>query len=513
MFGLTLTTPRPKVNTTNKHRSRFFRHTLLAAMVGLLVAACGGDVPAPVNTNPPPITTITTVTPSPVETPTTNATTTTVTDVETTEGPSEETTTTTTTEEAETTTTSAPVIADTTTDTTTDTTQPEEQPRGVPTDDLVFEESLLGTRETIRDTLRGPVVLLTPSTAEEVVGWSHVKEKLGGQGGEGIKIMLEGWTVGHYRAGDGTEAEIVLSLLLVADFEDDSQFDTLSLFAPDARSRGDQPVVASRVVFRSTTPAPVAVDWVDPTIWAAFVPGEERYIQVRLTIPGDTDHLMVTVADAVAFDIRPQDPGEWGQIAELDTASTTSASTTEELFSPCRSSEECSAYGLDGYDRVELLLLDAGADWVDIQLRVLPQPTTREGLSSTDVQAWYQPGGEVWYPSDDAWYHFVENRGAAFFFIEMPVRAEALYVRWVTPDGTELLWKTIGLLKDTLFANPGWVWESANAVPVADRVCWAYWTGNADPYEMFDGSYRSRLGEEIPVTPEMIDWAVGEVCN
>ena len=149
---------------------------------------------------------------------------------------------------------------------------------------------------------------------------------------------------------------------------------------------------------------------------------------------------------------------------------------------------------------------------------VRPAPTTREGMTNTDITAWYE-GGETWHPVHDAWAFVVENDGWTQISFDFPIREQPLYVRWDTPRGVPLVWKTTTLLRERLFANQDWVWEAEvpawaepEAVLAADRVCWAHWEGD-DPYGMFPEPVDVGDGTTVEVSDSMIAWVVDEVCQ
>ena len=179
---------------------------------------------------------------------------------------------------------------------------------------------------------------------------------------------------------------------------------------------------------------------------------------------------------------------------------------------------QCFRYGRLRRDQFAFLL--GAAQWgIAFQLSVRPPPTTREGMTNTDLSAWYEPGGEVWHPVRDAWERYVKNRGETQFSLRMPVLEQPMYIQWDTPGGTVLVWKTVATLRETLFSNPDWVWEAEvpewaeyEAILAADRICWAHWTG-ADPYELFPMPVDAGDGTTVEITDGMIAWVVEEVCQ
>ena len=99
------------------------------------------------------------------------------------------------------------------------------------------------------------------------------------------------------------------------------------------------------------------------------------------------------------------------------------------------------------------------------------------------------------------------------------VYGRGVYVQWERPDGKTLLWKTIAMVRDRLFSNSDWVWDSTysgvaewEAVVVADRICWAHWTGATNPYALYPDPVDIFGGGSVTITAHMIDWVTTEVC-
>ena len=191
----------------------------------------------------------------------------------------------------------------------------------------------------------------------------------------------------------------------------------------------------------------------------------------------------------------------------------------QELFVSCFTAAECGSLGLTGFGPVIMYFLGEDSDSFDFQIFQIPQPTTREGMTNTDLRLWYEDKPDiVWSPEGDPWESWIDN-GAVRVKVNMPIRPEYLYVQWERPDGKTLLWKTIATVGDRLFSNPDWVWESTNpasaelgAIRFADRICWAHWTGAADPHALFPDPVDVPGDEQVNITTDMIDWVTTEVC-
>ena len=364
-----------------------------------------------------------------------------------------------------------------------------------------------------------PVVFLLPSTAEEVIGWS-VKTAPVGTGG--LLIVLDGWRVDHYPTSTG-DADLVVTLFvsLVGDFDTSDGPSQLSLFYDGAREEGVQAAMGMRHTVLGL-PEPVAVNWVDPLVWVPVVPGEERPLWFQWTVPSDTERLEILLVHEVKFLVFPQDPGVWGTTRET-TISVSPSEETADLVAPCwpsSSRTECARYDLGGYEGAVMGVREEWDGGLAFYLSVTPPPSTREGMTVADLRFWYEGNAdEVWYPKVDPWSYWA-GQGSVGFVVDMPSRPDYLYMQWQQPDGTTLLWKTVGMVSDRLFDNPEWVWESntpasaeAAAVETADRICWAYWTETADPYGLFPFPVLMVNGGSVTITTEMVDWVLSEVCS
>ena len=84
---------------------------------------------------------------------------------------------------------------------------------------------------------------------------------------------------------------------------------------------------------------------------------------------------------------------------------------TQDLFTSCFTQQECETLGIDNYQRISLRHLE---DWEQgklFQLSIQPLLATREGMSLTNLQFWYQDQPDtVWYPTSDFWDPLVSTK-------------------------------------------------------------------------------------------------------
>ena len=408
---------------------------------------------------------------------------------------------------------------------TTTTSRPPVEVEPPTTEDLIDDNPPLVAPE--EPVLPGPVptVLLLPATAQEVVGWSERTATLGDGGG--IDIVLDGWRVEHAEAGDGAELSVALFLTLVGAFETSTDLDSLtgpsalSLFYDGAREDGHVPVTAQRYVTGTDLAEPVDADRVDPLVWAPVAAGEERPLWFRWVVPDDTERLSATIANTVTFAVFPQDPGGWGNTRPAIAEPPADNPPAESLFVSCFTKEDCALLGMAGFDKVSMWFADEWEGGLGFEVLVAPPPTTSEGMTAADLRFWYEDQPDTWwYPSVDPWMFWVLSKGAVGFPVDMPFRGEFLYMSWDLPDGTTLVWKTTAMVQERLFADPDWIWDSTDAtwarreaVATADRVCWALWTGSADPYGLFPEPVGVVGGDPVTVTASMVDWVLEGVCQ
>ena len=195
----------------------------------------------------------------------------------------------------------------------------------------------------------------------------------------------------------------------------------------------------------------------------------------------------------------------------------TSATPDQQLFTSCRSPQDCRATGVVGFHGLFMQFMGEHSNGLIFGLDQWPPPTTQEGTANTDLKVWYEDQPDVvWSPVEDPWQLLVDNGEWTRVEVNMPSRPEYLYVQWERPDGKTLLWKTMGMVRDRLFSNNDWVWPSTHlsaATRVADRICWAHWTGTADPHVLFPDPVNIFGDEPVPITRDMIDWVITEVCQ
>ena len=352
--------------------------------------------------------------------------------------------------------------------------------------------------------------LLNPGTADDLVGWSHQDPRWGHDGG--IDIRLDGWSIAPGTGSSVLAVGLTVTLLGGYTLEDGQR--VLSLLPAADRQAGVHPVVAW-AVFPDRPAEQISHSGpVDPAIWAPVLPGEERQMAFRWDVPADATRLDVTIGNDIAYSVTTVQGGKWGTVVPP----TGTAGDPPGLFGSCFTPDECAEAGMDGYDSIVLRFYrEPPNGGIEFQLEVQPVPVSREGMTSADISARYE-GGETWHPRRDPWEGY-PGTGWAQIGLGMPLSEGLLFVRWDTPEGVALVWKTTARLRDGLFADPGWVWDTDpaeygvyEAVLVADRLCWAYWTG-VDPHGMFPEPVDTGDGTEVSVTESMVDWAVGEVCD
>ena len=365
---------------------------------------------------------------------------------------------------------------------------------------------------------------LNPGTSEDLVGWSHTEPVFGYEGG--ISVRLEGWSVTPTTTSDGVPLiELGLTVTLVGDYTLGDGQRPLSLLAAQTRESGQEPAVA--VAFFPDHPEQIISHSgpIDNSVWAPVVPGEERPVSFRWVVPGETARVDVTISNDITYSVTTQQ-GQWGTV----TAPARPVTDIENLFGSCFTVEECATFGMEGYERIVLRFYwEPPTGGIEFQLEVQPAPTTREGMTNTDLTAWYE-GGETWNPHRDVWEDYVADQGWVRIGLRMPLAAETLYLRWDTPEGVPLTWKTTATVRHSLFANPDWVWNTEvpewgeqEAILAADRICWAHWT-DTHPYVLFlkpvdtDGTITWVMevdvgdGTTAEITDDMIAWVVEELC-
>ena len=501
------------------------RLVLITVLVGMFLGACGSDDPSPstvVDTAPPttvaePTTTTvaseettTTTVMAVEEPPTTVTTTTTSTMPPATTAPA--TTTTTSTAAPTTTTPSTTTIPDETTTTTTVDTTPR-----VPAGDVIADSVTATAKEPISHTGVTPLGFLLPSTESTVVGWSTPSKARTRDGG--INIVLDGWEVEHFVKGDSGEVDITLFVTLVGAFTGTSE---MWLLGSDGREDGTRALRAGRQLAGTSNYVDAPIQWLDPRIWEPFRAGEERQLRFTWTIPADSLSFRVEIANSVTYLMYPQDPGRWGAshppLAQADP---------DDLSGSCYDGLECETMGLDRSNNTSLLFSDEWDGRLTFRIVPRPLPASSDGMVPTDVKAWYgDRPDQVWFPEGDPWFYLLSNE-AATVNLKLPARSRPLFVQWTRPDGRVLLWKTVATMRDVLFANPDWAWAATDpdwddfeqwdaavrSVGSADRICWAHWTGAADPFDLFPYPTYMADGSAVTVTDDMITWVVDNICS
>ena len=128
----------------------------------------------------------------------------------------------------------------------------------------------------------------------------------------------------------------------------------------------------------------------------------------------------------------------------------TSATPDQQLFTSCRSPQDCRATGVVGFHGLFMQFMGEHSNGLIFGLDQWPPPTTQEGTANTDLKVWYEDQPDVvWSPVEDPWQLLVDNGEWTRVEVNMPTRPEYLYVQWERPDGKTLLWKTMGMVRET----------------------------------------------------------------
>ena len=400
------------------------------------------------------------------------------------------------------------------------------QPNPPPTEDLYAGLSYDAPNEAVRVFGDETVLVVMPDTANDVLGWTWDswawEEAYDGY----VKLVFDGWLVEHRRTEGEPTARVTLFFTMVGDYTIKNPL-LGSLTLLPASDQGTVDAVTAVRWEGSGIPTgpvgegvPVDVEWLDPGIWATVNPGEQRPVWMRWTVPIDTDRLEVTI-NKTTYVVLPQDPGAWGDITDRPTRPVYPVSSSTDLQPLCLWEELCERFG-SRLDRA-LLFFDGvptGSGWV-LSLRIEPAFDV-SGMSSTNVQVWHEGDGALRHPMSDPWAIWEETGGQMDVVAIMPTRDVPLNTKIVFPDGGSLVWRTVRPMRDTLFSNPDWVWETPNraggelaALETADLVCWAHWTGRISPGKALEWAspHRLRPGLLFDVTEEMIGWLTAKVCD
>ena len=484
----------------------------LAVLAGVVLGACGGDDPAPVVDTVPPTTTTTVA--EAVTTTTTTIPPTTTTTVAAVEDPPITTTTI-----PPTTTTTIPPPPTTTT-----TLPTAVAISGIPGD--LIEATVPETPDSpFTEAINGnPVTILLPGTADEVIGWTQPSDIWGwSEHGGDIDVVLDGWRVEHSPGENGPEATVSLFVTMVADPDGPP---LMWLTTEREQEEGDAPVSAGWQPYIPGYSLPTG--WIDPNSRKPIPAGGEQPMQFSWTfsLPADDGYVYVTVGQHAVFYIYPQDPGEWGT-PHPPPPPPPAAAVLEDLHPICDHPSYCVDLGEDFDNQVGAYFFpEEKSDYaIQFLVNIKPKPTRDETprFSSTEEKAWYADEPEqVWQSWGLPWQ--VAYYGYGIFRFSMPVRSEFIYLQWTDPDGRVYLWKSVAGMQDLLFSNPDWAWVDPDdhyrvieegveaAVNAADRICWSYWTGKKDPYQIFPYSITVD-GRGVVVTYDMITWVIDNICQ
>ena len=266
----------------------------------------------------------------------------------------------------------------------------------------------------------------------------------------------------------------------------------------------------------------VEAEYSGSTIWAPLYPGESRQVWVRWIVPADADMSLLRIPTRSFFYyFDHEDAGAWGDITDRSVEVERPDPSLDTLLPPCQR-ESCERLGINMEAAYISLDTRRGQNnqWY-IDMRLNPYPDTSD-LSGAAIRIHHEGQTEVYFPTGNPWDRIVESNGYINVHVYMPTMQVPLYVRLFLPDGTTLNWKTIAPLRDTLFSNPDWVWESPEsawpeqqAITIVDTICWAHWTAKRDPHELYPVPvYFSETEEEwVTITREMINWAIKTVCE
>ncbi len=94
-------------------------------------------------------------------------------------------------------------------------------------------------------------------------------------------------------------------------------------------------------------------------------------------------------------------------------------------------------------------------------MHIVPFPEP-EDMSNVDIVVRHEGQGEAYFPSGDAWEYASQNSGYIGVDVRMPTLEKPLYISASLPNGKRLHWKTVAPLRNRLFANDDWGWESSD---------------------------------------------------
>ncbi|MCQ3805408.1 MAG: hypothetical protein KTV45_15165 [Acidimicrobiia bacterium] len=404
--------------------------------------------------------------------------------------------------------------------------RPETQPGGrpvvvnpPPSDDLLGVVPFLDPGDAVSVTEKQTVLTLMPTTAEGVIGWVAAEAAWNDNYEGTVDLVLHGWVVEHQKTDANTVVVVTMFFGLEGNYVLTGRHPVLMSWMSEGGGDERPPFRAVRYPADSEGGElllSVDAEWIDPTVGVPVKPGEHREISARWAFPGDTDQFVVTAAsdDRIAYVIYPQDPGVFGDVADRYYQPRRATPSAGILRPPCNG--DCAQWGVP---------METGYVWAwerddvgwDLLIHLVPYPDPSE-MSNVDIRVWHDRSDEVHYPTGDAWKNIDANQGVATALVEMPIAERPLYVDVTLPSGRVLTWKTVAPLRDKLFSNLSWDWQGlgdwaqTQAVWAADRICWAYWTGNRDPADAVTEPVYIGAEEPVTITPEMIDWVTQNVC-
>ena len=159
------------------------------------------------------------------------------------------------------------------------------------------------------------------------------------------------------------------------------------------------------------------------------------------------------------FLITPQDPGSWGNSDQHPDTSIYEPPSDAELIPPCQ--YDCDTFGLNmTVAAIDIDGRPTRTGW-SFWMHIVPFPEP-EDMSNVDIVVRHEGQGETYFPSGDAWEYASQNSGYIGVDVRMPTLEKPLYIGASLPNGKRLHWKTVAPLRNRLFANDDWGWESSD---------------------------------------------------
>ena len=389
-----------------------------------------------------------------------------------------------------------------------------------PTEDLLGPVPLLNLEDAVSTTETETFLTLTPDTGEQVIGWAATETAWNDNYEGTVDLVLDGWVVEHHETeADTSLVTVTMFFALEGNYVLTGRHPVLMSWLPEDTRGEIPPFRAVRYPTDSEQGQlliPVDPAWTDPTIWVPLKPGEHREVSAQWKFPGNTDQFVVTATshDDISYVIYPQDPGIIGNVADRYDHPRRITPSAGTLLPPCNG--DCEQWGVPMATAYVWAWEKDDVGW-DLLIHLDPYPDPSE-MSNVDIRVWHERSNEVHFPTGDAWKGIDTNRGVASAFVEMPTLERPLYVQVALPSGRVLTWKTVSPLRDRLFSNPSWDWRDlgdwaqTQALWVADRICWAYWTGNRNPGDAASEPVYIGAEEPVDITSKMTEWVTLNVC-